>query len=74
VSVRISENFIVDCYAKLELLEVTPLIGTTSALYKSVHRIMITKNIALYYEVRLETITLLNFFDVRQSPAKNLFE
>jgi plasmid stabilization system protein ParE len=73
-SARISENFIVDCYAKLDLLEATPLIGISSTLYKNVRRIMITKNIALYYEVRLQNVTLLNFFDVRQSPIKNLFD
>jgi plasmid stabilization system protein ParE len=71
---RISENFIVDCYAKLDLLAKSPMIGTASGLYKNVRRILITKNIALYYEVKLQEVVLLNFFDLRQSPEKNIFE
>lgn len=33
---RISENFIVDCYAKLDLLAEMPMIGTSSGLYNNV--------------------------------------
>ena len=73
-SERISQNFIIDCYAKLDLLANTPMIGPPSNLYKNVRRILITKNIALYYEVKKDEITLVNFFDVRQSPERNLFE
>jgi plasmid stabilization system protein ParE len=71
---RISENFIIDCYAKLDLLAKMPMIGIASGLYDNVRRILITKNIALYYEVKSQEVVLLNFFDVRQSPEKNIFE
>jgi plasmid stabilization system protein ParE len=71
---RISENFIIDSYAKLDLLAKAPMIGTASGLYMNVRRILITKNIALYYEVKSQELVLLNFFDVRQSPEKNIFE
>lgn len=50
------------------------MIGPPSNLYKSVRRILITKNIALYYEVTKDEVILLNFFDLRQSPERNLFE
>jgi plasmid stabilization system protein ParE len=71
---RISENFIIDCYAKIDLLAKAPMIGTASGLYTNVRRILVTKNIALYYEVKLQEVVLLSFFDVRQSPEKNIFE
>ncbi len=71
---RISENFIVDCYSKLDLLAKVPMIGMASGLYDNMRRILITKNIALYYEVKSQDIVLLNFFDLRQSPEKNIFE
>jgi plasmid stabilization system protein ParE len=71
---RISENFIIDCYAKLDLLSKAPMIGTASGQYSNVRRILITKNIALYYEVKSQELVLLSFFDVRQAPEKNIFE
>lgn len=73
-SERISENFIIDCYAKLDLLAHTPMIGPKSNTYPNVRRILITKHIALYYKIELTEVTLLNFFDLRQSPERNLFE
>jgi plasmid stabilization system protein ParE len=71
---RISENFIIDCYAKLDLLSKAPMIGTASGQYSNVRRILITKNIALYYEVKSQELVFLSFFDVRQAPEKNIFE
>jgi plasmid stabilization system protein ParE len=71
---RISENFIIDCYAKLDFLSKSPMIGTASGQYSNVRRILITKNIALYYEVKSQELVLLSFFDVRQAPEKNIFE
>ncbi len=73
-SERIAEKFIIDCYAKLDLLANTPKIGSASNLYVDVRRILITKHIALYYKVEQNEVTLLSFFDLRQSPERNLFE
>jgi hypothetical protein len=50
------------------------MIGTASGLYTNVRRILITKNIALYYEVKLQEVVLLSFFDVRQSPEKDILK
>jgi hypothetical protein len=57
---RISENFIIDCYAKLDLLTKAPMIGTASGQYANVRKILITKNIALYDDVKLPFHTFMN--------------
>jgi plasmid stabilization system protein ParE len=72
-SFKIAENFITECESKIDLITHFPEIGIKSEKYKSVYRILITKHNALYYLLEKDKITLLNFFDTRQNPDKNLF-
>jgi plasmid stabilization system protein ParE len=75
-SIGISENFIIEVYSKIDLIAKMPLIGIKSVTYLNTRRILVTKNIALYYKIKVDTntIDLLNFFDLRQSPERNSFE
>jgi plasmid stabilization system protein ParE len=73
-SQSIAENFIITCYKKLDILEKLPFIGAVSSKITSVRRVLITKHIALYYQVNGQTVLLLNFFDMRQASLRNPFE
>ena len=72
-SAGIAENFVVECYAKINLIAQFPFIGAASEKIKSVRRIFITKHNALYYSVEESKIILLDFFDTRKHPDKNIY-
>lgn len=72
-STKIAEEFIIECYSIIELLTYSPYIGIASEKFHSVRKILITKHNALYYSVVGEKITLLDIFDTRQDPTKNLY-
>src|SRR5438477_12321402 len=72
-SYKIAREFIIECDIKIELISVTPFLGTISKKDSSVRRILVTKHNYLYYELIEDQIVLLNFFDTRQDPAKNPF-
>jgi plasmid stabilization system protein ParE len=57
----------------LELINTHPYISVESHKYKSVRRILVTKQNVLYYRVKGNTIYLLELFDTRQDPSKNKF-
>lgn len=71
---HIAEEFIVELYLKLELIRKYPNTGKASQNIQSIRRILITKHNALYYMVNETELILLDFFDTRQNPEKNLFE
>jgi hypothetical protein len=58
---------------KISLLETQPFIGTASEKEKTVRKLLISKQIALFYKVSEPNIILLDFFDVRQSADKSIF-
>ena len=73
-SVTIAENFLNECNSKIDLISHFPEIGIKSNESEAIHRILITKHNALYYLLEKNKITLLDFFDTRQNPEKNMFE
>lgn len=72
-SSRIAENFLVECYSKIDLIAHFPYIGVQSEKINSVRRILVTKHNALFYKVERKNIILLDFFDTRQQPDKSYY-
>jgi plasmid stabilization system protein ParE len=59
----------------VDAIAINPSISRKSSRYPTIRKIFITKhNIILYYEVFEERIELLQIFDSRQNPEKNIFE
>ena len=71
---QVAENFVDDCYSRIHLIAQFPYIGVASGKIKSVRRIFITKHNSIYYFADENEIFLLDFFDNRQSPQKNIYE
>ncbi len=72
-SSRISEQFIVQCYERIEMITDFPMIGVVSEKDPTVRRVFVSKHNALYYSVQENIIFLLGFFDVRANPDNNPF-
>ena len=69
----IAENFLVECYSKIDLISHFPYIGIQSEKINSVRRVLVTKHNALFYKLEKEKIIILDFFDTRQHPDKNSY-
>lgn len=72
-SQQIAEKFVTIFYQKVDLVAAFPFVGVASSKDKSIRKILITKQNALYYQLIGNRIVLLNIFDTRQNPNKNLF-
>ena len=59
---------------KLTTLSQKPFIGLPSEKAPDIRSILFTKHKRVYYRIEVDTIELLNIFDTRQHPDKNLFE
>ena len=55
---------------QLLLLSIFPEAYPLSQKKKSIHRCVLTKNLAIYYTVKDDSLVLLSLFDTRQDPAK----
>lgn len=73
-SLKVAERFVEIFYNKIDLITTFPFVGMASVKDNSIRKILITKHNALYYQVNENTILLLDFFDTRQNPEKNLFD
>lgn len=72
-SVEVAENFVDKLDSILELLANSPFIGTASNKKKGVRQILVTRHNRLFYRIIDDKIVLLDFFDTRQDPSKNIF-
>jgi len=72
-SYKIAHEFTVELLIKVELIAVSPQLGTSSEKDTSIRRMLITKHNYLYYKVYTDRIVLLDFIDTRQDPTKNPF-
>ncbi len=69
----VAEKFVETALHKVSLLETQPFIGTASEKEKTVRKLLISKQITLFYKVAEPNVILLDFFDVRQSTDKSIF-
>jgi plasmid stabilization system protein ParE len=73
-SKNVAKKFLLTFYKKVDAIALNPTIGRRSSRYPVIRKIFITKHNILYYEVFEERIELLQIFDSRQNPQKNIFE
>jgi plasmid stabilization system protein ParE len=69
---KASDEFDLKTIKFLDLLANFPLIGSMEVPAKNIRGFQFTKQTRLMYRLKSETIIVLNFFHVRQSPAKKL--
>lgn len=72
-SIESAEKFVDILDSWLELLMVSPQIGTESRKVKGVRQILVTKHNRLFYRIIANRIVLLDFFDTRQNPQKSMY-
>ncbi len=70
-STKKANVFVDKCFKKIALLQVFPFSGFY--LENNIRRTLVDKNVALYYRVKISSIEILGFFDLRQNPEKNKF-
>lgn len=73
-SVNIAIDFEAILNKKLTNLSYNPSIGIASQKKPIVRSILITKHNRLYYQIVKDSIVLLNLFDTRQNPEKNIYK
>ena len=73
-SVNVAKKFLRTFYKKVDAIAINPSTSRKSSRYPTIRKIFITKHNILYYEVFEKRIELLQIFDSRQNPAKNIFE
>jgi addiction module RelE/StbE family toxin len=72
-SVESAEKFVDKLDSWLDLLTVSPYIGTESTKVEGVRQILVTKHNRLFYRIMGNRIVLLDFFDTRQDPDKSTY-
>jgi plasmid stabilization system protein ParE len=72
-SEKVAVEFIKIFYAKIKLISTLPQIGVEVNYKENVRRILITKHNVLYYLFNDKELVLLDLFDTRQNPSKNVF-
>ena len=69
----VAEKFVETIEKRIEVLSNFPNIGIPSLKDPSIRSIILTKHNKLYYRVYSDKIEILNIFDTRQDPEKNIF-
>ena len=73
-SLKLASDFITTLEERVETLSSFPNIGIASSKNPGIRSIVITKHNKLYYRNQSDKIEILNIFDTRQDPAKNVYE
>ena len=73
-SLPVAEKFAENLDKRIDVLSRFPNIGIASKKDLSIRSIVITKHNKLYYRLLSEKIEILNIFDTRQNPQKNLYQ
>lgn len=66
-----AKKFVNLCFEKIELLQDFPYSGQSVNDNINLRRLLIDKNVAMYYRLQANLIEILAFFDLRQNPEKN---
>ena len=70
----VAENFVTTLEQRVKVLSIHPNLGIASIKDASIRSIIITKHNKLYYRVASNSIEILNIFDTRQNPEKDLYQ
>jgi len=69
---KVAVDFFADIKFHLNLISNQPYVGKTEAR-KNVRSILITKHNRVYYRIEGKIIEVLNMYDTRMSPKKNMY-
>lgn len=72
-SQAIADKFVDELLERVKTLSVQPYMGMVSGKMPTVRSIKVSKHNRLYYRVENESLVLLNIFDLRQHPDKNIY-
>ena len=70
----IARNYILKLDLRLHTLTLQPYIGSVSKKIKDVRGILITKHNRIYYRIQKDTIEIINLYDTRIGPGKNIYK
>jgi plasmid stabilization system protein ParE len=68
----IGDKFVAELKERVKVLSKQPFMGMASMKDQSIRSIKVSKHNRLYYRIKDEKLILLNIFDLRQHPDKNL--
>jgi plasmid stabilization system protein ParE len=69
----LGDQFVAELKERVKVLSKQPFMGMPSMKDQSIRSIKISKHNRLYYRIEEERLFLLNIFDLRQHPDKNLY-
>lgn len=72
-SETIADKFVESVKERVEILPKYPHMGMASGKSPSIRSIKLSKHNRLYYRLENNTLVLLNIFDLRQHPDKNIY-
>ncbi len=69
----VADRFANKLEKRLDDLSGQPLVAIESEIFKNVRSILITKHNRLYYRIKDTTIEIVNLYDTRMDPKKNIY-
>lgn len=72
-SQALADKFVDELLEKIEGLLGQPFMGMVSRRHADIRSIKISKHNRLYYKIESDKLVLLNIFDLRQHPDKNIY-
>ncbi len=73
-TLKVASDFITILEERIDTLRSFPNVGIASIKHPGIRSIVITKHNKLYYRKNANKIEILNIFDTRQNPSKNIYE
>ncbi len=73
-TLKVASDFITIPEERIDTLRTFPNVGIASVKYPLIRSIVITKHNKLYYRILTDRIEILNIFDTRQDPAKDIYK
>ena len=73
-SIKVAVDFVATTEERVQMLGSFPHIGIASVKDPKIRSIVITKHNKLYYRIASDRIEILDIFDTRQHPVKNIYE
>ncbi len=69
----VADRFANKLEKRLDDLSGQPFTGIESDTFRNVRSILITKHNRLYYRIKETTIEVINLYDTRMNPEKNIY-
>ena len=70
---KVATDFLLKIDRRIELLSRQPAIGAPSTIIKNVRGLLITRHNKIYYKIKGHKVIILNIYDTRMNPKKNLY-